>query len=156
METHPAGWRFPAGKAWVAGWIQRPPAARSGTSAPGSTSASSSGCPACPTRLSRKLPGSTRCPDPSSPGFSFLLLPHTGATLLRLELRDQTDRWTEFFHTVIIAPGETALEPVAGLCTALRGLVTILLKQRRRNPRRSWFDAGDDLMAGFFAEPLNV
>lgn len=156
VETHPAGWRFPAGKTWVAGWIQ--PAA-GGTVTDIRARLDQRvilGLSGLPHPAFAETPGEHARPDPSGPGFSFLLLPHTGSTLLRLEVRDQTDRWTEFFRTVITAPGETALVPAAGLSTVLRGLVTVLLRQRRRNPRRSWFDAGDDLMAGFVAEPLNV
>jgi hypothetical protein len=157
VEVHPPDWCFPTGKSWISGWI-RPEAGGEITDVRARIHHRVIlGLCGLPHPAFAETPGVHARPDPSGPGFSFLLLPHTGATLLRLELRDQTGRWREFFRTKIsAAPGEPALVPTSGLSAALRGLVTVLLKQRRRNPLRSWFDSGDDLMAGFVSEPLNV
>jgi len=157
VETHPAGWCFPAGKSWISGWL-RPKAGGAVTDVRARLHHRVIlGLSGLPHPAFAETLGMHARPDPSGPGFSFLLLPHTGATVLRLELRDETGRWTEFFRTRIsAAPDEPVLVPASGLSAALRGLVAILLKQRRRNPLRSWFNFGDDLMAGFVSEPLNV
>ncbi|MSU45615.1 MAG: class I SAM-dependent methyltransferase [Lacunisphaera sp.] len=157
VEVHPPDWCFPAGKSWIAGWI-RPEAGRVITDVRARIHH----------RVILGLSGllhpafveksrEHEHPDPFGPGFSFLLTPQPGATLLRLELRDRSGRWTEFFRTKIFpAPDGPASPPAPSLIESLRRLVTVLLKQRLRNPLRSWSDLADNLVAALVAEPLNA
>ncbi len=154
VEVHPLAWRFPAGKTWIAGWI-RPPSGQVITD--------------IRARLHHRvilglcgLPhpafneGSAVTPEPCRPGFSFLLAPQPGATRLRLEARDRSGRWTEFFGTGIsAAPGAPVPSPTS-LSPALPRLVTELLRRRMRAAHRSWTELADELVMEFVAEPLNA
>ena len=155
VEVHPADWRFPAEKSWVAGWI-RPEAGQAITD--------------IRARLHHRvilglfgLPhpafteSNTGPPDSPGPGFSFLFAPHPGATLLRLEARDRSGRWMEFFRAKITAaPNATPPPSAPGLSQSLHGLATLLLRRRRRAPQRMWTDLAGELVAAFVAEPLNA
>ncbi len=155
VEIHPLNWCFPADPAWVAGWIQ-PAAGQLVTDVRARLH----------DRVILGLSGLPRpafaekfrdYPDSTGPGFSFRFTPQPGATLLRLEVRDRSGRWTEFFRTIISAdPDAPAPTAAPNLSQSLSGLVTVLLKQRRRSRRGSWSDLADDLLAGFVAEPLNA
>ena len=155
VEIHPADWRFSAEKSWVAGWI-RPQSDQVITDVRARLHhrviLGLSGLPH--PAFSERLPGQ----DVSSrPGFSFLLAPQPGATLLRLEARDQSGLWREFFRTKITAsPDAPAPAPILGLNESLSRLVTILLRRRMCTPERDWDDLTDDLVTAFVAEPLNT
>ena len=155
VEIHPADWRFPAGNTWIAGWI-RPKAGQLITDIRARIHhrviLGLFGLPH--PAFTEKSPGH---PGSSGPGFSFLLRPQTGATLLRLEARDLSGRWTEFFRTGIsAAPDPTAVPAAPCLSQSLSRLATVLLKLRIRNPRRPWIELADELIAAFVAEPLNA
>ena len=157
VEVHPPDWCFPAGASWIAGWI-RPAAGGVITDVRARINQrvilGLSGLPH--PAFAEKFPAPGH-PAPSGPGFSLLFAPQPGATLLRLELRDRSGRWTEFFRTNISpAPDAPAPPPAPGLRESLRRLVTVLLQQRLRQPRRTSSDLADDLVAALVAEPLNA
>ena len=95
VEVHPPDWRFPAGQSWLAGWIYagehrfitdlrawidgRPFLGLPGIPKPG---------------LDERFLG--RAGPPYS-GFVLRVEPHRGARRLRLEARDPSGNWTEFF-----------------------------------------------------------
>lgn len=150
IEVHPEGWRFPAEKAWVAGWIL--PAA---------------GQPITDVRARlhhRVILGLFGLPHPahpaapgSGPGFSFLFTPQRGATLLRLEARSNGGSWTEFFRTSISAdPAAPAHAPAPALAPALARLISALLKHRLREPASAWSTLAHESLEAFIAEPLNA
>jgi SAM-dependent methyltransferase len=155
IEIHPADWRFPAEKSWVAGWI-RPEADRVITDVRA--------------RLHHRIIlGLASLPHPASAGknpapaglsgsgFSFFLSPQLGATLLRLEARDDSGQWTEFFRTKITAaPDAPAPAPVPNLNQSLRRLVTILIQQCHRSPQPDWDEPAEELVASLVAEPLEA
>jgi glycosyltransferase involved in cell wall biosynthesis len=67
-------------------------------------------------------------------GFSFLVEPHRGATLLRLEILDHGGNWVELWRTPVVAPaGRHAARPVIDPLQ-LPDLVTALLKAFRAEP----------------------
>lgn len=155
IEIHPVDWRFPAEKSWIAGWI-RPEAGQVITDVRARLhhrvilGLAGLPHPAFP----EISPGQT---DSSGAGFSFLLCPQSRATLLRLEARDQTGRWTEFFRTQIsAAPDASAPATAPCLIKSLGRLTTILLKHQIRAPGRTWTDLADNLVAAFVAEPLHA
>src|SRR3954471_22234007 len=99
IEVQPAGWRFPAGVTWLAGWLWSPQnrlvsdlrcwidgrcfLANWGLPKPGLD------------EVYLKRPG------PPYLGFTLAVAPHAGAALLRLEVRDQTGQWAEIHRTAI-------------------------------------------------------
>lgn len=155
VEIHPAGWCFPSGESWVAGWI-RPKVGRLITDIRARIHHRVIlGLFGLPHPTGKEIKAGE--PEASGPGFSFLLSPQAGATLLRLEARDQSGRWTEFFRTKISAAPDAAAAPAApSLSQSLGRLATVLLKRQRRTPRQAWGNLADDLLASFVAEPLNA
>ncbi len=155
VEVFPPDWHFPAGPSWIAGWI-KPAAPHTITDVRA--------------RLHHRvilglsgLPHPAFAPEPGKPsssqgaGFSFLFSPQRGATLLRLEARDTTGRWVEFFRTAVTAaPDGVAPSPPPSLNAALSRLITALIKHRLRAPERSWNALADESLAAFVAEPLNA
>jgi 2-polyprenyl-3-methyl-5-hydroxy-6-metoxy-1,4-benzoquinol methylase len=155
VEVHPPDWNFPAGKSWLAGWI-RPAAGQVLTDVRAQLHhrviLGLFGLPH--PAFTEKSPGH---PDSCRPGFSFLLTPQPGATLLRLEARDLSGQWTEFFRIRITAATDTlAPSSAPSLSQSLSRLVTDLLRRRMRTSGRAWTDLADNLMAAFVAEPLNA
>ena len=148
LEVHPPDWAFPAGKSWLAGWIR--PAAGGMVSD-------------VRARIHhRVILGLSGLPHPALPagppaGFSFLLAPQAGATVLQLEARDEAGRWTEFFRTAIsAAPDAPAAPPRSDLSDAFGGLVIALLKRRLFAPAQPWNGLAGELLAAWVAEPLNA
>ena len=155
IEIHPVHWRFTAEKSWIAGWI-RPEADQKITDVRARLHhrviLGLAGLPH-PASMENGL----GAPDASGAGFSFLLCPQPNATLLRLEVRDQTGRWSEFFRTKISADPQAAVPTTTpGLINALGRLTTLLLKHHLREPERTWTDLADTLLAAFVAEPLHA
>ncbi|WP_415908496.1 hypothetical protein [Oleiharenicola sp. Vm1] len=99
VEIFPAGWRFPAGASWIAGWVLD----RDGH-APADLRAWIDHLPVLGLHglprpeIEQRERGRAGVPYA---GFSFLLQPPRDAAQLRLELRDATGEWTEFFQTAI-------------------------------------------------------
>ena len=155
VEIHPPDWRFPAGESWVAGWIQ-PAAGQVVTDVRARLHhriiLGLAGLPH-PT-VENKAPGQ---PATTRSGFSFLLHPHPGATLLQLEARNSTGQWIEFFREKISAAPDAATPPTRPrLSHSLGRLVTALLRRRLRHPEQTWTAQSDDLVAAFVAEPLHA
>ena len=157
VEVHPPDWCFPAGKSWIAGWI-RPEAGQVITDVRARIHHRVIlGLSGLPHPAFAEKPREHQHPDPSGPGFSFHLAPQLGATLLRLEIRDPSGRWTEFFRTIISAAPDGPIDtPAPSLSESLRQLVPVLLKQRIHQPLRSWSNLADNLVAALVAEPLNA
>lgn len=155
VEIHPPNWCFPAGPTWLAGWIfggedrfvtdlrgwldDRPCLGIHGMPRPG--------------RDEKFL---TR-PGPPFCGFVLLLQPHRGAKSLRLEVRDAAGRWTEFFHTAIVAPDNApARVPPPPVSAQLDVWIADLLRLRgQRPPEQSIAALADELVSAALAEPLN-
>lgn len=151
LEVHPPCWSFPAGKSWIAGWIQ-----------PGTGHVITD----LRARLNHRvllglfgLPHPAFAKDSAQPtdcGFSFFFAPHPGANLLRLEARDAQGRWTEFFRTKISATSNADTSPPAPqLSESLVPLLSTLIKHHMRHPRHAWRDLADDVVTEFIAEPLD-
>lgn len=131
VET-PTQWTFTGGKTWIAGWFvsktgavfrdmrlwidDRPHTGLFGLPRP---------------EIETRYRGAAGLPYA---GFSFLVEPHPGAKLLRLELLDQGNSWVEIWRQPIKVRGGTGrphprLEP-----KLLPGLIEDLLKEIRRRP----------------------
>ena len=155
VEVHPPGWRFPAGKTWIAGWIQ-----------PAQGQLITDVRARIQDRVILGLGGLPHPAFPENPpgqphvvgaGFSFLLAPQRGATLLRLEARNQSGHWTEFFRTPISAAADAIVhQPAPDLSSALGPLTTAFLRQRLYTPHRSRREMADELVAAFVSEPLDA
>lgn len=153
VEIFPADWRFPAGPAWIAGWIL-------------------DGAGRAPADLrawidSRPVLGLHGLPRPEieqrergragAPfaGFSFLLQVHRGASRLRLEARDADGAWTEFFRTAITAdPAAPPWSPPSPLATDLARPLLALLKLRAAQPADPLDALAHETLARRLAEPL--
>lgn len=137
VET-PTQWTFPGGKTWLAGWFisktgavfrdmrlwidDRPHSGLFGLPRP---------------EIETKYRGASGLPHA---GFSFLIEPHPGAKLLRLELLDHGNNWVEIWRRPIKVRGGTGprhpqIEP-----RLLPGLIEDLLKEIRRRPGLSRAD----------------
>ena len=155
IEIHPTDWRFPPEQTWIAGWIQ-PAAGQTITDVRARIhhrvilGLCGLPHPAFPEKKSAP-------PAPAGSGFSFLLSPQRGATLLRLEVRDQSGHWTEFFRTPIAsAPHAPAPSPAPSISASLGPLITALFRQHLRTPRRTWDELADAIIAAFVSEPLDA
>ena len=154
VEIHPADWHFLAGKTWIAGWIWagenqlatdlrawvdgRPVLGLHGLPRPG---------------LDERF---LQRPGPPYAGFVIQLEPHRGARLLRLEARDPSGHWNEFFRTAITvdegAPTATAPAPLG---SRLAELVPELLRLQTQRPGQHLAALADEVVSAALAEPLN-
>ncbi len=148
VDVHPAGWSFPTGASWIAGWIR-----------------TEEGNAITDLRawLEQKpcfgLHGLPRPGDPGPPysGFSFLLTPQPHATLLRLEACDLSGHWFEFFRTPITVSPEITPRPARiRLAEALPDLIPDLQRRATREPERALAAIADDLVTAMEAAPLNA
>lgn len=154
IEVRPTDWRFPARKSWIAGWLWspqnrlttdlrvwidgRPFLAIWGLPKPG---------------LDDRF---LHRPGPPYLGFTALVEPHDGASLLRLEVRDQTNQWTEIFRTAItVAKGAPACPPPKTFPALLPDLVNPLLRLHHHRPLVPLAALADEVVSGAVAEPLN-
>lgn len=155
LEIHPAGWAFPVGQSWVAGWIWlkhghvmsdlrawvdgRPFLAIHGLPQPG---------------RDEKFLGR---PGPPYAGFTLLVEPHAGATQFRLEVRDETGTWREFFRTAItVAPGAIACPPPPATAAVLGRHFDSLLRRRAAHPTAPWGALADETLSTGLGAPLNA
>lgn len=153
VEIFPADWRFPAGTAWIAGWILdgdgRPPAdlrawidrrpvlGLHGLPRP---------------EIEQRERGRTGVPYA---GFSFLLQPHRGAARLRLEARDAAGAWTEFFRTSItVDPAAAPLTTPAPLASDFSRPLLATLKLQAEHPHATVEALAHEALARRLAEPL--
>jgi glycosyltransferase involved in cell wall biosynthesis len=154
IEVHPADWRFPAGATWLAGWIWSPEKrvlsdlrawvdgrcflANWGLPKPGLD------------EVYLKRPG------PPYLGFTLLLEPHAGATLLRIEVRDQTNSWVQIFQTPISVASEAAgCPPPKNVPALLQSHLNALLQLQVRRPIAPLAALADEIVSGAIAEPRN-
>lgn len=154
VEIHPEHWLFPAGSTWIAGWIW-PKAGRLVTDLrawiDGQPFLGLNGLPR--PEIERRY-GEAK--GPPYAGFSFLLTPHAGAKLLRLEVRDPTGLWTEFFRTPITAHASAvALAPPAPLSERLALLLPALLRLQNLRPKAPAGMLADEVISSSLSEPLN-
>jgi len=154
IEVHPPGWAFPAGKSWVAGWLWlkegrlmsdlrawvdgRPFLAIHGLPNPG--------------RDERFLGR----PGPPYAGFTLLIEPHAGASLFRLEFRDQAGTWRELFRTAItVAVGAMPCPPPATTAEVVAAHFDGLLRRRAAHPAAPWGQLADETVSTGLGAPLN-
>jgi len=154
IEVRPPDWCFPARKSWIAGWLWspqqrlttdlrcwidgRPFLAIWGLPKPG---------------LDERF---LHRPGPPYLGFTILVEPHAGASLLRLEVRDQTNQWTEIFRTgITVSEGAPACPPPKSFPALLPDLLCPLLRLHRQRPAAPLAALADEVVSGALAEPLN-
>ena len=155
LEVHPPDWRFPAGKSWVAGWLwskENRLVTDLRLWIDGRTFLSFHGLPR--PGVEEKF---LHRPGPPFLGFSLLVEPHAGARLLRLEVRDLTNQWTEIFRCAItVANGAPPCPSPPGLPALLAKLVNPLLRLHRQRPHVPLPVLADEVVSGALAEPLNA
>jgi len=153
LEIHPADWRFPAGKSWIAGWL----VSRSGR-APADVRAWIDNRPflglcALPRPdVQQSVAGRADAP---AAGFSFLLTPHRGARRLRLEVCDLSGQWEEF-AALDIAVAEDAPPPPAEPAPDYAALLRQLLQAQRRNAAVPLAKLAAKVVAAHRAQPLDT
>ncbi len=154
LEVHPADWKFPAGITWLAGWLWSPQN-RVTTDlrawVDGRCFLANWGLP---------KPGLDEVwlkhPGPPFLGFTLPLEPHAGASLLRLEVRDQTRQWTEVFRTSIVVSADApGCPPPPALPALLPALVNPFLRLEALRPGAPRPALADELLSGALAEPRN-
>ena len=154
IDVHPPGWSFPAGKSWVAGWLQpsapqlvtdvrawidgRPFLGLWGLPRPG---------------VDERLLGRA---GPPYHGFSFLLEPPAGATRLRLEFRDTAGTW-HLFHTaaIRIAPDAAPAPARPGPAALWEKLLPGLLAEAGTAPAPALAAQAEDAVTAAISFPLN-
>jgi glycosyltransferase involved in cell wall biosynthesis len=155
IEVQPAGWRFAAGVTWLAGWLWSPQ----------NRIVTDLRCwidgRCFPANWGLPKPGLDevylRRPGPPYLGFTLPLEPHAGATLLRLEVRDQTNQWTELFRTPITVAADAAgCPPPPGFPELLPALLNPLLRLHQRHPALPLATLADQVVSGARAEPRHV
>lgn len=155
IEVLPAGWRFPAGITWLAGWLWSPQnrlATDLRAWVDGRCFLANWGLP---------KPGLDEVylqrPGPPYLGFTLLLEPHAGAKLLRLEVRDQTGQWMEIFRTAITVAGDApGCPPPKTLPELLAATLNPLLRLQVQRPAMPPAALADQIVSGALAEPRNA
>jgi len=154
VEVRPPGWHFPAGPSWLAGWIN-PPHGRLVTDLrawiDGRPCLGLWGLPK--PGLDEKFLGR---PGPPYAGFVLQVRPHLGATLLRLEARDQAGDWHEFHRTPITVAAEAdPCPPPPALAERLAALLPALLRRHALRPAHPLAAVADEVVSGALSEPLD-
>ncbi|MBI2513711.1 MAG: glycosyltransferase [Opitutae bacterium] len=154
IEIHPPGWMFPAGKSWIGGWLF---AGRDRLVTDlrawidGRAFLAIHGLPK--PALDPQLLGRA---GPPYAGFVLLLEPHRGASLLRLEYRDTTGGWTEFFRTPIRAAEDApGCPPPRPLAATLADAVPALLKLHAQRLGQPLDGLADEIVSATLATPLD-
>ncbi|MEY3775715.1 MAG: Alpha-D-kanosaminyltransferase [Verrucomicrobiota bacterium] len=155
IEVHPADWRFPVGGTWLAGWLWSPQQ-RIVTDlrawVDGRCFLANWGLPK--PRLDEVY---LQRPGPPYLGFTLLVEPHAGASLLRLEVRDQTNCWTEIFRTpVTVAAEAPGCPPPPLLPKLLPILLNPLLRLQVQRPAAPLPALADEIISGALVEPRNA
>ncbi len=156
IEVKPADWRFPADQpTWIAGWLWspqnrlatdlrcwidgRPFLAVWGLPKPG---------------LDERF---LHRPGPPYLGFTCLVQPHAGASMLRLDVRDQTGSWQEIFRTaILVEAGAPPCPPPPRLAALLPALLNPLLRLQRQRPDAPPAALADETVSSALAIPLNT
>lgn len=155
LEHFPPGWNFPAGNSWVAGWLHggvhhHVDDVRAWVDGRVFLGLHGLPRPGVDERLLQRS-------GPPYAGFSFLLRPHRGARLLRLEVRDANGTWTEFFRTPIAVEENAApWTPPPPLVPRLTDALLALLRQQARNPTVAISALACDIVIAATATPLNA
>ena len=154
IEVRPTDWAFTAEPTWIAGWIWspkkrvlndlrlwidgRPFLAIWGIPKPG---------------LDERF---LDRPGPPFLGFTILATPHPGATMLRLEVRDQTGVWQEIHRTEIsVSPDAPEALTPSNLPSQIDRLVPALLRNSTQRNDVPFAALADELVSSAIAEPLN-
>ena len=154
IDIHPAQWRFPAGRSWIAGWLH----AASGRAAADVRAWIDDRpflglCGLPRPEIERRLLGRD---GPPHAGFSFLLEPHRRARGLRLEVCDQAGNWEDLGRQEVSVAPEAAEPPAATpLGEEIAELVLSLLRARRARPDAPWSRLAREALAAQRAAPLN-
>ena len=128
----PQQWTFTGGKTWVAGWFVSKTGAVFRDLRAWVDDRPFTGIFGLPRpEIEMKYRGYAGLPYA---GFSFLIEPHPGAKLLRLELLDHGNNWVEFWRQPIkvksgAAPARPKLDP-----RLVPGVIGRLLKAQRAKP----------------------
>lgn len=155
IEVHPPGWAFPPGQSWVAGWLWlkqgrlmsdlrawidgRPFLAIHGLPNPGRDEIF----------LGR--------PGPPYAGFTCRIEPHAGATLFRLEVRDQSGVWHELFRTPITVAAQAGpCPPPPTTAAVMAAHFDGLLRRRAAHPTAPWGQLADETLSTGLGAPLNA
>lgn len=152
VEIFPAGWTFPAGPTWIAGWIEDS-AGRVPTDLRGWIDLEPVlGLHGLPRpEIERARRGREGTPHP---GFSFLLHPPRTARLLRIEALGE-EGWTEFFRTPIrVDPAAPETRPPPPLARDFTAVLLTLLRLRSRHSSESWPALAREALARRLARPL--
>ncbi len=154
VEVHPAGWRFPAGPSWLAGWIFAGKDRFVTDLRAWIDGQPFLGLPGLPKPdLDLRFLGRQ---GPPYAGWVIQVTPHRGAALLRLEARDPAGVWTEFFRAAItVAPEAPDCPPPAPLSSRLAQLVPPLLRLHAQRPSVPLAGLADEVLSAALAVPLN-
>jgi len=155
IDLHPAQWRFPAGRSWIAGWLYAGPERAAADIRAWVDDRPFLGLCGLPRpEIERRLLGRD---GPPHAGFSFLLEPHRGARWLRLDACDQEGRWEEIHRQEIAAAPDAVPAPAAPpLGSAISDLLIVLLRARRTDPSTPWSQLAGEVLAAHRAAPLNA
>jgi hypothetical protein len=150
----PSQWTFPPGKTWVAGWFLSKTGARFNDLRLRLDDRICYGIFGQPRQeIEQKYRSYTGLPHA---GFSFLIEPHIGAKLLRLEILDHGNNWVEIWRRKIKVPrGRLRRRPVLD-STQVADVIGTLLKARRAEPEADLAPLARRLAEEASAESLNV
>lgn len=131
IET-PQQWTFTGGKTWLAGWFVSKTGAIFRDMRAWVDDRPFTGIFGLPRpEIEQKYRGRAGLPYA---GFSFLLEPHKGAKMIRLELLDQGNRWVEIWRQPIKVKGGSAHARPQLDTDLVSSLMEVLLKEQRRHP----------------------
>ncbi len=150
----PASWVFPRGQTWIAGWFMSKTAARyldMRLWIDGRVFYGIFGQPRPEIELKHR--GYAGLPHA---GFCFLVEPHRGAKLLRLEVLDHGNRWVEIWRQPVKAPHGRARSHPRLDPDQIPDVIGSLLKARRAAPATDLAPLARQLAIEASAEVLNV
>jgi O-antigen biosynthesis protein len=131
VET-PVEWTLTGDKIWIAGWFISKTGAIFRDMRVWVDDRPFSGIYGLPRpEIEKKYRGQAGLPYA---GFSFLVEPHQGARLLRLELLDHGNHWVEIWRQAIMVKGGTAHARPRLEAHLVPGIIETLLKEQRRHP----------------------
>lgn len=154
IEVRPDDWAFTAEPTWIAGWIWSPKKRVLNDLRlwiDGRAFLAIWGIPK-PGLDERFLDR----PGPPFLGFTILATPHPGATMLRLEVRDQAGAWQEIHRAQIsVSPEAKEAPPPSNLPAQLEHLLPALLRTSTQRNAVPFAALADELVSSAIAEPLN-
>jgi len=155
IDIHPEGWRFPAGRSWIAGWLHSPSGRAAADVRAWIDDHPFLGLCGLPRpEIERGFPGGE---GPPHAGFSFLLAPHRGARRLRIEVCDESGAWEQLdARDIAVAPDAEPLPAEPPLGHAVGDLLVALLRARQAGPGVPWPRLADAVLAAHRAVPLDT